>query len=95
MNLGDEYDDEDIIYKYGYTKNLEIRATQHAVMYGKIEGVEIKLVFYARVDVKYLVDAENDIRDVIKEYNMPLKYKKAKELVVIPNDMINHIKKKI
>lgn len=85
------YTDDDIVYKYGRTINLERRLKEHSRIYGKITKSNIKLVYYGYVDDTNCVDAERHIRKYFDKLNYNLVNNKHKELVVIPSSQINDV----
>ncbi len=93
MGLGDEYIDTDYVYKLGYTNDLSRRAGEHEITYGVIEGSEIKLALHSYVDVRYIAEAETDVKDLCAELNVGIKYENYRELVIIPKSRMVYVKK--
>jgi hypothetical protein len=93
MGLGDEYIDTDYVYKLGYTNDLSRRAGEHEITYGAIEGSEIKLALHSYVDVRYIAEAESDVKDLCAELNVGIKYENYRELVIIPKSRMAYVKK--
>jgi len=82
FDISDEYNDNNIVYTFGRTKDLVSRMAQHTSKYGKL-GREVGLVNYADIDPIYNVDAENDIKRFFTDNNYRLLNKKYVELVVL------------
>lgn len=91
----EDYNDTDIVVKYGRTEDLERRTAEHNNDYGKMENVELRLILYSFVDASYAVDAENDIANYINNNNNYTKHKfdGRNEMAIISKDKIDTIKK--
>jgi len=61
LNIGDEYDDKQKVYKFGRTDNLSRRMNEHSKKYGDI-GCKVELVRFSPIDPSYTADAESDIK---------------------------------
>lgn len=93
MKIDSKHKDDDIVAKYGYTKDLARRASEHIATYGKIKGVDLKLKYHAYMDPQYMSQGENDIRMFMDALKINLEYEKHSELVVIPKDMMKLVDK--
>jgi len=93
FNISDKYGDDDIVYKYGMTKNLTRRTEEHIATYGKMDNVELKLKYYSYVDPQYISSAETDIRNIVGALNLNYSYDTHKELVIISKDFMPLVKK--
>lgn len=93
MNLPDEIKDDFTIIKFGLTDSLDRRSSEHATEYGKIPNVNLGLMDFSYIDPKFLPDAEKDINDFFKNIEIPVNYKKYKELVAIDPKHEKQIKK--
>ena len=93
FNIPKDIDDETVLCKYGKTENLERRLIEHNNDYGKIEGVELRLKYYAFIDPEFITDAENQIKNFFVANNMKLEHLERNELVLInANFMKNTLK---
>jgi hypothetical protein len=86
MNISDDINDDCIIGKYGRSNNISRRLGEHNDMYGRINGVNIRLLHYSYIDPQYTSQAEKDISNCFKALNAELKYKNHEELIFIPQD---------
>lgn len=93
FNLSDKYNDNDIICKYGYTDNLNRRLYEHKVNYNKIKNVDIRLKYFSYIDKKLLSKAEMSIKETFDILNCNIDYQGYKELVVIPQNKFDYVKK--
>ncbi len=87
------YNDNDIVIKYGRTDDLERRTTEHNNDYGKLENVELRLLMYSFVDASYAVDAENDIANFYTYSKYKFETEGRNEMAIIPKDKIDMVKK--
>lgn len=94
MNISNIYDDDSIVAKYGMTKNLSRRTTEHLLNYKNINGCELKLKYYSYIDPQYISLGENNIKSFINSLNMKLQYNNEDELIIIPNKFMNLISEK-
>lgn len=92
-HVGQAYSDDDVVYKYGMTKDLVSRTQQHQADYGKIAGVSLKLKYYSFIDPQYVSEAETDIRSFFNSLDMKLEYDNRSELVVVQSKHIDIVKK--
>jgi hypothetical protein len=85
MNINNEYNDNSIVAKFGMTKNLSRRTTEHISNYKNINNCELKLKHYCYIDPQYISTAENDIKEYITSLDLKLNYNNEEELIIIPN----------
>jgi hypothetical protein len=91
MNIPEQYNDDDYVYKFGLTHSFEQRKNGHKSEYKDIEDcIEMKLVQFAYIDPLFLTDAEIYIKNLFKE-NI-IEYKKHTEIVILSKKEFPHIK---
>lgn len=73
--------DDSVVYKFGFTDDLERRLGEHQTKYGKLKNVHINLTCFHVVDVKYTSEAENEIRDFFNTFGKSLDVEGYNELV--------------
>jgi hypothetical protein len=93
MSISDNFQDDDVVYKYGMTKDLVTRTQQHQNDYGKIKGVTLKMKYYSFIDPQYVSEAETDIKTFFNSLDMKLEYDNRSELVIIKSQHIDIVKK--
>lgn len=93
MKIDKKYKDDDIVAKYGHTKDLSRRTGEHLATYGKINNVDLKLKHYSYMDSQYTSQGENDIKMFMEALNIGLTYNDYVELVVIPKDLMKLVEK--
>ena len=94
MNIDNKYNDDCIVAKYGFTKELSRRTGEHLKIYNKINGCDLKLKHYSYIDPQYISNGENDIKDFMKALNLKLSYENYDELIIIPKEYIKIISEK-
>jgi len=93
MKLDAQYNDDSIVCKYGFTKDLSRRTGEHIDTYKKIDNIELKLKYYSYIDPQYISKGESDIRLFMNALNINLNYENMEELVVIPKELITLVQK--
>lgn len=93
MKIDKKHKDDDIVAKYGHTKDLSRRTGEHMATYGKINNVDLKLKHYSYMDPQYTSQGENDIKMFMEALNIGLPYNDYAELVVIPKDLMKLVEK--
>ena len=56
-------EDDTIIYKYGFTGNLDKTLEQHSLNYGNMGIINLNLIIFYYIDPKFVNEAEGKIRD--------------------------------
>ena len=83
-----------IVYKYGYTKNMNDRYLNHVNKYSKLVGViALEHKLFASIDECYLSKAECFVKHYFQSSGYILSHSTEKELVVIPMKDMHLIKK--
>jgi len=93
MNLDARYDDDSIVGKYGFTKDLSRRTGEHIDTFKKIPNTELKLKYYSYMDPQYISKGESDIRLFMNGLKINTNYENMEELVVIPKELISLIER--
>jgi hypothetical protein len=91
MNIPEKYPDNALVCKYGYTKDLPRRTSEHIKEYGKIKNVNLNLKHYSYIDPQYISNAESDICDFFGALDIGLKYKNYDELVIIKPSLLKTV----
>jgi hypothetical protein len=94
MNIDEKYNDDDVLYKFGFTKNLPTRTQQHQKEYGSIKNVNLRLKRYAYVDPQYMAQGETCIKDYVKTLDIKLEYKNYDELIILPKNYEKQMEEK-
>ena len=93
FNISPEIDDKLIVYKYGFTDDLQRRIKEHQDDYGKLPNVNISVAVFHIIDTKYTSEAEDDLRQFFKNMNKTLEIDGRKELVVLNIKELETVKK--
>ena len=91
MNIDLKYPDDYLVCKYGQTKDLARRTSEHISFFNKIEGCDLALKYYSYIDPLYTYTAENDIKGAIDAFNCDFKYENMNELVIIESGQMIHV----
>jgi prophage antirepressor-like protein len=95
------FKDTDIVFKYGLTKDLKTRTSQHETSfkkfrYGNGDPVNILLKHHVYVDPLHLTQAEMDIERYFKQvskWHLLFKEDKLTEVIAVPVDVVETILK--
>lgn len=89
MNLKD-FDDEDIVCKYGRSDDLSRRLTEHKKTFKSIKTANPMLKIHTYIDSNYASKAENKIKRFFKGADKCIKYKDFDELVIINKEFMKN-----
>ena len=93
FGISETINDELIVYKYGFTCDLKRRLSEHERDYGKQKNVNLDLVLFHYIDLKYTSEAEADIRDIFDSYDISLNVSGRTELIVLTKKQFERTKK--
>jgi hypothetical protein len=93
FNISHDINDNQHVYKYGFTDDLSRRIGEHERDYGKLNNVFIKLTTFNTIDTKYTSDAEGDIRDFANTFQKKIYVDGYKELIVLNQKELVFVKK--
>ena len=88
--LEGEFDNDDLLCKFGCTDDLSRRCLEHDKLYKKEFNVQIELLCFSIIEAQYIFDAEKNIKQFLKS-NM-VEYKNMKEIIIINKKDIPSIK---
>lgn len=83
FNIPQNYSDEQTLYKYGFTDDLNRRFKEHCKTFDKMENVKIDLNMFSYVDTKFVSQAEVRVKNVFEAYEKGFEYDNQKELVIL------------
>lgn len=87
LGISNEIDDKMTVYKYGMTEDMKDRMLKHINDYGKMKNVEMNLKLFSYIDVKYKLNAEQDLRLFFNSINVKLEVDGRNELIAIQDNM--------
>ena len=91
MKIDNKHLDDSVVAKYGFTKDLSRRTSEHMTKYNKIENVNLKCKYYSYIDPQYISKAETDIKDFMSIFNTKFNFDKEDELVIIPKELMKMV----
>jgi hypothetical protein len=92
MNIPDNYNDDMIICKYGYSNNFKQRMDGHRQDFKNIKGVNLCLKQLCIIDPLYTTQAEVSVKNYVSRYSF--NYKDYKELIIVNNEDLKNIEEK-
>jgi hypothetical protein len=93
FNIDSAINDDQVVYKFGFTKDFVTRLNQHRLSFGKMEGVNINVVAFHNIDTKFTCDAEGDVRAFCQTFGLKLKMDKYNEIIALTADQLGQVKK--
>ena len=93
MKIDAKYDDTSIVCKYGFTKDISRRTSEHMDTFNKISNANLKLKCHAYIDPQYMSKGESEIRNFMNTLNIKMNYENNDELVIIPLDLLSLVLK--
>lgn len=93
FNISHDINNNQHVYKYGFTEDLSRRIGEHERDYGKLNNVSIKLTTFNTIDTKYTSDAEGDVRELANTIQKKLHVDGYKELIVLNQKELDFVKK--
>ena len=86
----DDYNDEDIVCKYGRSDDLSRRLTEHKKTFKLIKSANPMLKIHTYVDSNYASKAENKIKRFFKGANKCIKYDDFDELIIVDKEFMTN-----
>jgi len=90
MDISENYDDNDIVYKFGLTKDFNQRKNGHKNEYKELGNIDMKLIYFSFIDPLYISQAESELKNILVD-NL-IEYGKHKELVILSSKEVKTIK---
>ena len=91
MNINDKYNDGDVVYKFGLSKDFDNRTSGHKNEFKDItDSLDLQLVLYTYIDPLFLHEAETDLAQFV--HDIRFNYKNHQEIVIIPQSYFKNIK---
>src|ERR1700733_9852269 len=70
LNIDNKYDDNNYVYKWGMSIDLERRTKEHEKSYSKLKGSKIELILYGFIDPQYVSEAETKMKYIKEQYEL-------------------------
>ncbi len=91
INIDKKYNDNSIVYKFGYTNNFEERKNGHKKEYKDLADlIDMKLSLYGYIDPLYVAEAEKELHELLQDYK--IKYDKHNEIIILSDSEFKLIK---
>ena len=78
----DGFNDDDLVYKFGESKDIRDRFFDHVRDFPKRHGYDPRLTYFFPIDKKFSVKAETKLKKYLIENNMKLEHKKKTEIAI-------------
>jgi hypothetical protein len=93
MTVDKKYSDDMIIAKFGMTKSLKRRISEHVKTYQKINNSKLTLKYCTWIDDSFISTAETDLKKYFVSLNCMFQYEKMDELVILKPTQLSNLKK--
>ena len=93
MNVNKKYSDDMVIAKFGMTKSLKRRISEHVKTYQKISNSKLTLKYCTWIDDSFISTAETDLKKYFMSLNCMFQYEKMDELVILKPIQLSNLKK--
>ena len=92
FNISPEIPEDCSVYKFGFTRDLSRRMTDHNKNYGKMKNVSISVIAFHYIDQKYINDAEREVREFCKSFDLRLKIGNTTEFIALNSKQLPQVK---
>lgn len=92
LKIASSYRDNELVYKWGTTADIERRTKEHTLDFSKINGSKLELALFGFIDPQYIFEAETRVKHLIEGMNLAINHDKFEELAVIPKNKFKLIK---
>lgn len=92
FNIDPDVKDDDVVYKFGFSSDFTRRLKEHNLNYGKLNNVSITIAAYHQIDPKYTTEAEREMREFCKSFELKLNVDRMKELITLNVKQLGQVK---
>jgi len=93
FEISDTIPDDSTVYKFGFTKDFARRIGEHNLKYSKLSGVTVDVKWFQNIDIKYLTNAEAEVKEECSAYGTRIYPPGHKELIVLNDKQFDHMQK--
>jgi len=89
LNINNKHNDNEYVYKWGMSIDLERRTKEHEKTYSKLKGSILELLLYRFIDPQYVSEAETKVKHTFENMDVKLDHDKYNELMIISKNKMN------
>ena len=93
FEISDTISDDSVVYKFGFTKDFARRIGEHNLKYSKLHGVTVDVKWFQNIDIKYLKEAEAEVKEECSAYGTRIYPPGHIELIVLNDKQFDHMQK--
>jgi hypothetical protein len=94
MKIAENYTDDCVVYKFGFTNDIKRRTSEHMKTYGQIKGAALKLKYYSYIDTQFISKGEAALNDFfINAIGCKIEYKQYTELIILKPSLLKTVKR--
>lgn len=91
MDIDDKYNDEDIVCKFGLSKDFNKRMNGHAQEFKSIKNkINLSVKYYSFIDPLFISKAETEIKELLSDYSF--EWNNMKEIIIINKNLFKTVK---
>ena len=91
FEISETIDNDSLLCKFGFSRDLSRRLDEHKSDYGKLKNVNMNVETFHYIDPLYNQKAEAEIRNIFEAYDMRLMVPGRNELVVLNKKQLERI----
>ncbi len=92
LDIGDDYNDDDFVIKWGMTDDFKRRLGEHQNTFSKIKGSNLEVIAFNYIDPQFVSKAESDLKKYFKDTSMKLDIEKHDELAIVSKKKLSSVK---
>ena len=93
FEISETISDDSVVYKFGFTKDFARRIGEHNLKYSKLHGVTVDVKWFQNIDIKYLKEAEAEVKEECSAYGTRIYPPGHTELIVLNDKQFDHMQK--
>ena len=93
FEISETISDDSVVYKFGFTKDFARRIGEHNLKYSKLHGVTVDVKWFQNIDIKYLKEAEAEVKEECSAYGTRIYPPGHIELIVLNDKQFEHMQK--
>jgi len=93
FGISDTIPDDSVVYKFGFTKDFARRIGEHNLKYSKLPGVTVDVKWFQNIDIKYLKEAEAEVKEECSAYGTRIYPPGHIELIALNDKQFDHMQK--
>jgi len=94
FEIEDYYDDDDHVYKWGITDDLEKTTEEYNIIFGRDYEYNLELVLYKNIEPEFISEATAALKSSILNGIFSFDYYEHAKLAIVPNDKMKFVRER-